>query len=77
MIPICRSEIPSILKKNREKWTSKFLESNKDRPSSNQYAHLAIMTELSNMSHGKCYYCESKLVTGKDASAQVDHFVEM
>ncbi len=77
MIPIRRSQIPDILKKNRDKWTSKFLKSKKDRPSKNQYAHPEIMAELFNMSHGKCYYCESKLGTGKDASEQVDHFVEI
>lgn len=71
MIPVVRESEPEILRKKKAPWLTNFLGSGKDRPESKQYAHADVLTALRAMSHGKCFYCESK------APLTVDHYIEV
>lgn len=77
MIPIEREPEPEILASKRDEWLTKFLtKRSKDpkvRPDSSKYAHGDIKAALRRMSHGKCFYCESK----PDDGTEVDHHVEV
>lgn len=74
MRPIQRHGKPKILEEKEEKWLEVFLRSGNDRPSSSKYGNQNIRKILNNMSHTKCYYCETVL---KNEPKEVDHFVEV
>ncbi len=65
---------PEILKKNKNKWTEKFIESKKERPQNYQYGHDKIRELLDSMSFHKCFYCEQKI---KGKRKEVDHYIEI
>ena len=65
---------PEILKKNKEKWTEKFINSGKARPPNSQYGHFEIREKLDTMSFHKCFYCEKKL---KGERKEIDHYIEI
>jgi uncharacterized protein (TIGR02646 family) len=77
MIPIEREREPDVLAAKNSEWLTKFLAKRGTkpdaRPDSSKYAHAEVVTALRRMSHGKCFYCESKPHDG----AQVDHHVEV
>lgn len=77
MIAIERDVEPEILAKKKAEWLAAFLAKRtndpKARPVSSKYAHKGIKDALWRMSHGKCFYCESK----PDDGAEVDHHVEI
>lgn len=77
MIRIEREPEPGILASKKAQWQQKFLEKRRKqptaRPDSSKYAHRDIKSALVRMSHGKCFYCESKPVDG----GEVDHYVEV
>lgn len=77
MIPIEREPEPQILAQKKVEWLDAFLAkrstSPKTRPDPSKYAHPAIKDALRRMSHGKCFYCESK----PDDGTEVDHHVEV
>ncbi len=77
MISIKRLAEPKVLQKNGTKWRGKFIESEKKRPPSSQYAHEEIKNTLDAMSFNKCFYCECKLGEGKDDRSEVDHHIEV
>ena len=70
MIPIAREAEPEILREKNAEWLTKFVASGNKRPPSKQYAHAQVVTTLHAMSHGKCFYCESK------GPLSVDHYIE-
>lgn len=75
---IDRLPIPLILHNKHDEWQKKYEErlavDSKARPDSAKYAHKSIKDRLYAMSHGKCFYCETKLSGG---NREVDHFVEV
>ena len=73
MIHVERLPEPEILKKNKEKWTEKFINSSKPPPNS-QYGHKKIRDTLVIMSFDKCYYCEKIL---KGEIKEIDHYIEV
>lgn len=77
MIAIEREPEPALLRRKAEEWLAKYLvkrgENPKTRPDSSKYAHDDIVAALRRMSHGKCFYCESKPEDG----TEVDHHVEL
>jgi hypothetical protein len=66
-----RESEPEILRKKKAPWLTNFLGSGKKRPEAKQYAHAQVVTALRAMSHGKCFYCESK------GPLTVDHYIEV
>lgn len=77
MIPIEREPEPEILRRKATEWLTKYLAKRdaepRARPDSSKYAHDDIVAALRRMSHGKCFYCESK----PDDGTEVDHHVEV
>lgn len=77
MIPIEREREPEILAQKKAAWLAAFLEKRsanpKARPDPSKYASPSIKAALRRMSHGKCFYCESK----PDDGTVVDHHVEV
>jgi uncharacterized protein (TIGR02646 family) len=76
VISIEREPEPEILQRKKEEWLARFLNKRAKgtaRPDPSKYAHEDIKAALQRMSHGKCFYCESKL----DDGGQVDHYVEL
>jgi len=71
VIRITREREPAILTEKSSEWLTKFLASGKPRPESKQYAHADVRDTLHAMSHGKCFYCESK------GPLSVDHYIEV
>lgn len=69
---------PEILKEKHDKWQKQYekkLEEKPDaRPDSSKYAHRQIIDTLYSMSHGKCFYCETKL---SGDYKEVDHCIEV
>lgn len=67
MIKINKLAEPSILVKNGKKWTEEHLENIKKGIESSQYlktrySHSEIKEQIVKETHGKCVYCESKLM---------------
>lgn len=79
MIPIEREPEPQILVQKKVEWLDAFLAKRstnpKTRPDSSKYAHPGIKDALRRMSHGKCFYCESKPDDGN--GTEVDHHIEV
>jgi len=71
---IDRLETPEILLRNGAIWAKRFLESERVRPFSSQYAHTEILELLKSMSSHKCFYCERLL---KGVPKEVDHYIEV
>ncbi len=73
-----RLACPDILLRKHDEWQQKFEEKRrtnpKVHPDSSKYAHKDIMRQLSTMSFGKCFYCESLL---SNSPKEVDHFIEV
>lgn len=65
---------PDILVRKEKEWTEKFIQSGLSRPSSKQYAHKDIIDALMNISHGKCFYSEKKVV---GLPKEIDHLIEV
>lgn len=69
---------PDILSRKHDEWQQKFDEKrhndSKARPDNSKYAHKDIRRQLSTMSFGKCFYCESLL---SNSPKEVDHFIEV
>lgn len=66
---------PQKLTDNEVKWTSTFVASGKNRPSSTKYGHIEIKEHLANISFQKCFYSEVKFA--QPSEAQVDHYIEV
>jgi uncharacterized protein (TIGR02646 family) len=77
MIPVRRTEIPPVLKRNGEKWLKKLKEvkanptatKNQIDNAIKKYNHPDVREALISMFHGKCAYCESKIERGR-----IEHF---
>lgn len=71
---IGRNPEPAILNQRKAEWTTKFINSGKDRPDNSKYGHPEIKTSLYSVSHNKCYYCETIL---KGKPSEIDHYIEV
>lgn len=75
MVHLERLAKPDVLAKNEAKWTEKFIQSGKKRPSNSQYAHQEVKEALALISANKCFY--SEVLFSSLSEAQIDHFVEV
>lgn len=75
MIHLERLAKPDVLAKNEAKWTEKFIQSGKDRPSSSQYGHQEVKEALAIISANKCFY--SEVLFSSLSDAQIDHYIEI
>ena len=71
---IGRNPEPVILNQRKAEWTTKFINSGKDRPDNSKYGHPEIKSSLYSVSHNKCYYCETIL---KGKPSEIDHYIEV
>jgi len=65
MIRVWRGSEPTILARKKAAWTEALLKANtrdQEGRAESKYKHRAIKEALVNMFHGKCAYCESKIV---------------
>ena len=62
MISLHKSAEPQILIDNKQRWTQELLTGNDDALIRRKYAHPDIKSALSRETHGKCAYCESKVL---------------
>lgn len=67
MIKIIKKQKPAVLIKNASKWKSQLLDDIKAEKKSTKYlltrySHPEIKETLIEETHGKCAYCESKLL---------------
>ncbi|MFW1752627.1 hypothetical protein ACG9Y0_18090, partial [Acinetobacter baumannii] len=70
MIKIIKKQKPAVLIKNASKWKSRLLDDIKAEKKSTKYlltrySHPEIKETLIEETHGKCAYCESKLLHSK------------
>lgn len=69
---------PDILHEKHDEWQRKYEEKLQKHPSArpdhSKYAHPAIAGTLQCMSHGKCFYCETRL---SGAYKEIDHHIEV
>ncbi len=72
MIAICRLQEPRPLRERKDGWSRDFLASTQKRPPRGRYNHKDVVDTLRSMSHGKCFYCESKA-----GRLTVDHYIEV
>ncbi len=75
MVHLERLPKPDILVKNEQKWTEKFIQSGKDRPSNSQYGHKEVKDALALISANKCFY--SEVLFSSISDAQIDHCIEV
>lgn len=75
MVHLERLAKPDVLAKNEAKWTEKFIQSGKNRPSSNQYGHQEVKEALALISANKCFY--SEVLFSPLSDAQIDHYIEV
>jgi hypothetical protein len=77
VIAIERGPEPEILVQKKAEWLVAFLAKRagnpRARPDPSKYGHPGIREALRRMSHGKCFYCESK----PDDGIEVDHHLEV
>ena len=76
MIKLERLDEPAILRERGSEWTTAFVAEREAkpglRPASKRYAHREVKESLRAMSHGKCFYCETRLGEHEET---VDHYV--
>lgn len=75
MVHLERLAKPDVLAKNEAKWTEKFIQSGKDRPSNSQYGHQEVKEALALISANKCFY--SEVLFSPLSDAQIDHYIEV
>lgn len=75
MVHLERLAKPDVLAKNEAKWTEKFIQSGKDRPSSSQYGHQEVKGALALISANKCFY--SEVLFSSISEAHIDHYIEV
>ena len=66
MINLKKSNSPEILKRNRKKWTREYLQYRSgalaNEAAAVRYRHADVKQQLISDCHGKCIYCESKIL---------------
>jgi uncharacterized protein (TIGR02646 family) len=75
MIKIARSGEPAILRKKKPEWTQKLrvAVTRKEREKAlHKYRHREVRRTLEEMFHGKCAYCESKIL--HVSYGHIEHF---
>jgi uncharacterized protein (TIGR02646 family) len=74
MIRLVKIQIPDILRRNETTWTQELLaDGGQGKAKSSRYGHPDIKSALIAETHGKCAYCESKLL--HIAYGDVEHII--
>ena len=64
---------PDVLRDNGAQWLQDFLLDTKNKTNKYRYRHSDIKTALTNETHDKCIYCESKI--GHNTPSDIEHKV--